>query len=73
VNIGNRPTVYGRHGVKLLEVHLLDFAGDLYGCSIGVELVSRVRAERRFSSLDELKAQLARDVEDARHRLGVSG
>jgi riboflavin kinase/FMN adenylyltransferase len=69
VNIGRRPTVYANGGVTLLEAHLLDFVGDLYGQHIEVELVTRLRDEQRFGSLDELKAQLARDVQSTRAEL----
>lgn len=65
VNIGLRPTV-GTQTELLIEAHLLDFCGDLYGRQLRVELIERIRDEQRFSSLDELKAQLARDVESAR-------
>jgi riboflavin kinase/FMN adenylyltransferase len=61
-NIGVRPT-HGAGEVRA-EAHVLDFSGDLYGRSIRVHLVARLRDERRFSSLDELKAQLERDKQD---------
>lgn len=66
-NIGRRPTFDG--GDVSVEAHLLDFAGDLYGRTLHVELVARLRDERRFDGLEALKAQLARDVEAARRRL----
>lgn len=58
-NIGTRPTVDGQE--QLLEVHLFDFAEDIYGREIRVEFVSRLRDEERFDSLDALKAQIQRD------------
>lgn len=63
-NVGVRPTVGGAGW--LLEVHLLGFAGDLYGRYAEVEFLSRLREERRFESLDALRAQIARDVQSAR-------
>jgi riboflavin kinase / FMN adenylyltransferase len=70
-NIGVRPTV---DGTRLsIETHLLDFEGDLYGARLRVQLRTRLRDEKKFSSLDELKAQIARDVAEARHKLGPAG
>lgn len=66
-SIGTRPTVAGRD--LRCEVHLLDFAGDLYGRRIEVELVARLRDETDLGSLAALKAQIARDVEQARTML----
>ncbi len=63
-NLGMRPTV---GGIDLrLEVHLLDFAGDLYGKHLRTAFVERIRPEQKFAGLDALKAQIARDVETAR-------
>jgi len=64
VNIGQRPT-FGEKD-RTIEVYLLDFRGDLYGEEIKVELVERLRAERKFDSADELKVQISKDVEGAR-------
>ena len=66
-NFGRRPTVDGRQ--RLLEVHLFDFAGDLYGRHLRVQLLSFLRPERKFESLDALKAQIVRDGERARQIL----
>lgn len=63
-NVGVRPTVDGTR--SLLEVHLLNFSGDLYGRYVEVAFLKKLRDERRFESLDALKAQIARDAEDAR-------
>jgi riboflavin kinase / FMN adenylyltransferase len=64
MNIGVRPTV---GGTKLrIEAHVLDFDGDLYGQRLRVDLVKRLREERKMSGLDELKAQIAKDIEAAR-------
>jgi len=63
-NIGHRPTVDGtRHQ---LEAHLFDFAADLYGRHLCVELLHRIRDERRFDSLDALQAQIRQDADAAR-------
>lgn len=60
-NIGIRPTVAGL--VKpILEVHLLDFDESLYGQRIAVQPLKKLREEKKFSSLDELKENIARDV-----------
>ena len=59
MNIGTRPT-FGGEKVSL-EVHIFDFAGDLYGCQVEVAFLRRVREERKFASPEELAAQLARD------------
>ncbi len=63
-NIGKRPTVDGV--TEVLEVHLLDFDGDLYGRELAVEFHDHLRAERRFDGLDALKAQIALDAGQAR-------
>jgi len=69
-NIGTRPTVAGVR--QQLEVHLLDVVMDLYGRHIDVILRKKIRNEQRFSSLDELKAQIARDELTARELFGLS-
>jgi riboflavin kinase/FMN adenylyltransferase len=63
-NVGVAPTFQGREG--RVEAHLLDFEGDLYGLVVDVSFVRRIRPEMRFSGVDELRAQIARDVEEAR-------
>jgi len=63
-NVGVRPTVGG--GRRTVETYLLDFERDLYGANLRVHLVARIRGEKRFGSLDELKAQIAADVAAAR-------
>lgn len=69
-NIGTRPTVAGVR--QQLEVHLLDVVMDLYGRHIDVVLRKKIRNEQRFASLDELKAQIARDELTARELFGLS-
>ncbi|MFC1526523.1 tRNA pseudouridine(55) synthase TruB [Candidatus Latescibacterota bacterium] len=68
VNIGVRPTF--DEGAATPEIHLLDFSGDLYGEELEVELVERLRDERRFASGEELAQQITRDIERAREILG---
>ncbi|UOQ72004.1 bifunctional riboflavin kinase/FAD synthetase [Hymenobacter cellulosilyticus] len=68
LNIGVRPTVAGNLD-QTVETHLLDFDGDLYDQPLTVQLVARLRDEQKFNGLDELKAQLAQDAEDARQHL----
>jgi len=63
-SFGTRPTV--DNGPPLLEVHLLDFDGDLYGREIEVEFIARIRDELKFDSLDALKAEMERDKARAR-------
>jgi len=67
VNIGVRPTFGG--DTLAVEAYLLDFAGDLYGQTIRLTFTSRIREERRFPSVDALRAQIADDVDTARKRL----
>ncbi len=64
ISIGVNPHYGG--GERRIEPHLLDFAGDLYGRRLVVELWQRLREERAFSSEDELVAQIARDVQQTR-------
>jgi riboflavin kinase/FMN adenylyltransferase len=66
-SLGTRPTVNGT--VPLLEVHLFDFAGDLYGAELEVEFVARLREERRFESLEAMVAQMHLDAAAARAAL----
>ena len=63
MNIGNRPTVDGK-GISL-EVHLLNWQGDLYGQRLQVKLVKFIRDEKKFNSLDELKEQIKQDCQIA--------
>jgi len=66
-NIGQRPTF--DQNEALLEVHLFDFQGDLYGRHARIELVDFLRGEETFAGPEALKAQIARDCDDARARL----
>ncbi len=65
VNVGVRPTFESGRGV-LIETYLIDFEGDLYGTEMRVAFVERLRGEKRFSSVEELIAQMRIDVEDAK-------
>lgn len=60
-NLGNRPTV-SDSDKRVLEVHIFDFEGDIYGKEITVTFVDRIRNEIKFEGLDELKAQLEEDA-----------
>jgi riboflavin kinase/FMN adenylyltransferase len=66
-NLGSRPTVGGTR--VQLEVHLFDYAGDLYGRHLRVALLGFIRPEMKFSGLDQLKAQIAADSATARRLL----
>ncbi len=69
-SLGIRPTVADR-GV-LLEVHVLDFSGDLYGKPLRVRLIDYLRPEAKFADLDALKRQIAEDCRLARQRLALA-
>ena len=68
MNIGNRPTFHGHR--QTLEVNILDFMGDLYGQTMTVSFVERLRAERRFDSPEALAVQLEADKEQVKQILG---
>jgi riboflavin kinase/FMN adenylyltransferase len=72
-SFGRRPTF--DNGAPLLEVHLFDFRGDLYGRTMNVEFVAFLRPEERFASVEALVAQMDRDSAEARRLLqeGISG
>jgi len=69
-NVGTRPTFRQNDGTKpslpLVEVHLLDYAGDLYGRHLELEFLSFLREERRFGGVDALRSAIACDIERAR-------
>ncbi len=67
VNVGIRPTFGG--DTEVVEAHLLDFEGDLYGQRIGIEMVSRLRDERVFDGVESLVAQIRVDADTARSLL----
>lgn len=64
-NIGVRPSVDGRQ--RLLETCLFGFDGDLYGRRLSVRLDKRIRDERKFGSIEELRAQIESDAETIRN------
>ncbi|MFN8025210.1 MAG: bifunctional riboflavin kinase/FAD synthetase [Acidimicrobiia bacterium] len=66
ISLGRRPTFYAHQDASLLEAHVLDFSGDLYGQDVAVRFVERLRGEIKFDSVDALVAQMARDVADTR-------
>lgn len=70
IYIGHRPTFHDDESATLLEVHVLDFDGDLYGERVAVRLDHRIRGDRAFDSVDALAAQLSLDCERARDLLG---
>jgi riboflavin kinase/FMN adenylyltransferase len=72
VSVGVRPTFHD-DGRVLVEVYLLDWDGDLYDASLDVELVARLREERRFDSVEALVAQMRRDEAEARASLAADG
>jgi riboflavin kinase / FMN adenylyltransferase len=65
VNVGVRPTFNTGRGL-LIEAFLLDFDEDIYGEQLRVAFVERLRGEKRFESVDDLVAQMGRDVQQAR-------
>ena len=67
VNIGRRPTFYNDAKHSLIEAHLIDFSGDIYGEDAAVQFLAFLRSEKRFAGIDELKNQLVSDIEHARN------
>lgn len=61
-NIGVRPTIASPDGQRLLEVHLFDFAEDIYGEDLEITFLRFIRPEQKFASLESLRAQIGRDV-----------
>jgi riboflavin kinase/FMN adenylyltransferase len=68
VNVGCRPTVKNPTPQTRVEAHLLDFDGDLYGKELELIFAEKLRDEKKFPSLDALKAQIAQDITEARRR-----
>jgi riboflavin kinase/FMN adenylyltransferase len=67
VNIGIRPTIQTATPQPRVEVHLLDFSGDLYGQELELTLLEKLRPELKFPSIEALREQIARDIAAARH------
>jgi riboflavin kinase/FMN adenylyltransferase len=65
-NVGVRPTISNEGVQRLVEVHLFDFAGDLYGHDLEVSFLRFVRPEQKFPNLDALRSQIASDVASVR-------
>ncbi len=61
-NIGNRPTV-GENQSRTIETHILNFDEDIYGLEMSIEFVAKIRDERKFASMDELREQITKDKE----------
>ena len=68
-SLGVRPTVKAAGAEAVLEVHVFDFAGEIYGEHVRVEFLRKIRDEEKYPDLDTLKAQIARDCEAARQVL----
>lgn len=69
LSFGRRPTFYGEGGRLLLEAHVLDFDGDLYGQDAAVRFVARIRGEQRFDSVGALREAITDDVRSVRRVL----
>jgi riboflavin kinase/FMN adenylyltransferase len=67
VNLGYRPTVSSDASNRVLEVHLFDFNDEIYGRDLELRFVHYLRPEKKFESIDDLVAQIRRDVEQAKH------
>ena len=65
-NLGRRPTVETENARRLLEIHVFDFDGDLYGKVIEAKFLSYIRPEKKFDSIEDLKAQIESDVVSVR-------
>lgn len=70
LNLGYRPTFDGK--TQSIEVHLLDWQGDLYGQTLTVELFRYLRPEQKFNGVDELVQQITQDVVTAREQVAVT-
>ena len=60
LNIGNRPTIHS-NGSKTIEVHILDFKGEIYDKNVNVEFLQFIREEKKFDSYEELQKQINED------------
>jgi riboflavin kinase/FMN adenylyltransferase len=66
------PNATFGENVRTVEVHLLDFSGDLYGQTLSVDFIARLRGTKAFAGADGLVEQIRRDVEDARKALELN-
>ena len=71
VNIGYRPTFDGSTAVPLVEAHLLDFHGDLYGQQLSLQFISRLRGEKRFDSIQALVEQIQQDISNTKELVEI--
>jgi riboflavin kinase/FMN adenylyltransferase len=69
INIGFRPTFDGGEARPTVEAHLLDFSGDLYGQTVSLDFIARLRPEIKFSGVEALLAQIQQDIVQARRLL----
>lgn len=69
MNIGFKPTVNSVRGDKSMEVHIIDFDGDIYSKNVRISFIERIREERHFGSVDKLKEQLITDKKMVVHIL----
>lgn len=65
MNIGKRPTLDNGNN-RSIEVHIINYDGDLYGKGIQLDFIARIREERKFANLDELRTQIHNDLEKAK-------
>jgi len=72
VSIGVRPT-FGSGRTELIEAHLIDFEGDLYGAELRLRFLERLRGERRFATVEALIEEMRSDVERARAIVARAG
>lgn len=70
-NIGRRPT-FGMHNKRTVEVYILSYDHEIYGKDLKIELVERLRGEKKFENIEALKQQIAEDVKHGREILDVS-
>ena len=68
LNIGKRPTLRSQNPQLQVESHLIDFAGDIYGQELELAFVERLRDEKKFASLEELRKQISEDIGEAQLR-----
>lgn len=68
INIGNNPTINANLPMSI-EIHLLNFNGDIYGKQLRVQFIDTIRGEQRFTSLAELQSAIAKDIESAKQLL----
>jgi len=72
VNVGVRPTFDTGRGL-VVEAHLIGFEGDIYGETLRIAFLDRLRGEERYESVEELVAQMHRDIEDAKRIVAAAG